>query len=78
MYYRYRIFLCLQSKIWHLMIIKELLDYSALPANSQMKSNERTALTVKFGLPSSDLEQGLNVVEVNNYNQWEMKPAHKH
>lgn len=60
------------------MIIKELLDYLALPANNQMKSNERTALTGKFGLPTSDLEQDQNVVAVNNYNQWEMKPAHKH
>lgn len=74
----YKICLCLQCKIWHLMIIKELLDYLALPANNQMKSNERTALTVKFGLPTSDLEQDLNVMAVNNYNQWETKPAHKH
>lgn len=59
------------------MIIKELLDYLALPANNQMKSNERMALTVKFGLPTSDLEQDLNVVAVKNYNQWEMKPAHR-
>lgn len=60
------------------MIIKELLDYLALPANNQMKSNDRTALTVKFGLPASDLEQDLNVEAVNNYNQWEMKSAHQH
>lgn len=60
------------------MIIKELLDYLALPANNQMKSNDSAALTVKFGLPASDLEQDLNVEAVNNYNQWEMKPAHQH
>lgn len=60
------------------MIIKELLDYITFPANNQVKSNERTALTVKFGLSTSNLEQDLNIVAVNNYNRWEMKPACKH
>lgn len=32
----YRICLCLQSKIGHLMIIKELLDYLALPVKEQL------------------------------------------
>lgn len=43
-----------------------------------MKSNERTALTVKFELLTSDLEQDLNIMAVNSYNRWETKPAHKH
>lgn len=68
----YRIHLCLQNKIWHLITPKEVLDYLAPTANNQMKNNNRTAVRIKCGLPISDLEQDLNVVAVNscNHGKW--------
>lgn len=35
-------------------------------------------MKAKFGPPTSDSEQDINAVAVNNYNQRKMKPAHKH
>lgn len=60
--------MCSQSKNWPLIILKELLDYFGLTANKHMKNNNGRAVSIKCGLPISDLEQDLNVVAVNSYN----------